>query len=132
VVGNARHHGFTMIELLIVIVILAILAAIAIPLFMSQRDKARDSALRSGIHQIEVGIMSYATDHNDIYPAAVTSQSDLIDDHGEPYIHPWPTNKWTGVDMKADPSARGDFVYTQTAAGFTLAGHLSTGEFVVP
>ena len=121
-----------MIELLIVIVILAILAAIAMPLFLGQRDKARDARTRNSVHEIATGIMSYAVDRGDVYPAAVDSEADLVDSQGAPYLDSWPRNAWTDAPMKPDLSAKGDYTYTRTNDGFTLAGHLSTGEFVVP
>jgi type IV pilus assembly protein PilA len=58
------HQGFTLIELLIVIVIIGILTAIAIPLYVSQKDKAKDAAVKEGVHIIQIGVMSYATDHH--------------------------------------------------------------------
>jgi type II secretion system protein G len=128
-----RSGGFTLIELLIVIIIIGILAAIAIPMFLNQRDKARNSALKGGTHNIELGLASYGVDHDDTYPAGVADKSVLRDPSGVDYVDNWPKNPWTGADMKDDPS-KGHYTYQQVAGGrtFTLAGHTSSGDFVVP
>ena len=128
------QKGFTLIELLIVIIIIGILAAIAIPMFLNQRSKAKDAATKEGIHSIEVGIESYAIDHSDTFPIALTASTQLVDANNNPYVDNWPKNPWTNVLM-AGSTAQGDFTYTNIPASstFTLQGHLSNGgQFQVP
>jgi type IV pilus assembly protein PilA len=59
--------GFTLIELLVVILIIGILAAIAIPSFLSQKNKAYDAGAKELARTAETTIETYATDHNGEY-----------------------------------------------------------------
>ncbi len=64
------QKGFTLIELLIVVAIIGILAAIAIPQFSAYRQKAYNSAANSDLKNIKTGMEAYMAE-TQYYPAAL-------------------------------------------------------------
>lgn len=65
--------GFSLIELLVVILIVGILAAIAIPTFVGQKAKAQDAGGKVLARTAETAIESYATNNNGAYSGATVS-----------------------------------------------------------
>ena len=119
------QDGFTLVELLFVLIIIGILTTIAVPTYLGQRSKAKDAAVKEGIHRVQVGVESYAADSNDALPAAVDQSTVGV------YVDNWPRNPYTNAAMK-DSTAVGDYTYQPASDGFTLVGHLSSGDFAVP
>ena len=69
-----NEKGFTLIELMIVIAILGILAAVAIPNFLNARGKAQDASALSTLEAVKTAMEMYAAD-NGSYPALTYSDS---------------------------------------------------------
>ena len=68
-----RKKGFTIVELLIVIVVIGILAAITIVAYNGIQTRARDASRVSAVGVLKKGLALYAADNNDQYPAACSA-----------------------------------------------------------
>src|SRR3954462_4343507 len=61
---NKEDEGFTLIELMVVVLIIAILIAIAIPTFLGAQDRARDRGAQSDLRNALTAAKTVATDHS--------------------------------------------------------------------
>jgi len=125
---NGKQGGFTLVELLIVIIIIGILTSIAIPMYLHRREVAKDASVREGFHTIRVGIETYASDHGDRYP--VVEEVSSTGEVGE-LIDGWPINPWTTGAPMNSTGGRGNFAYARTATGFTMTGFGSSGDAII-
>lgn len=74
-----RFRGFTLLELLIVIAILVLLAALLLPAFARSREDGRRSTCMSNLQQIALAVQQYAKDNDARYPLTE------VNDEGDPY-----------------------------------------------
>ncbi|MGA2442618.1 MAG: prepilin-type N-terminal cleavage/methylation domain-containing protein [Tepidisphaeraceae bacterium] len=107
--GSARR-GFTLVEILIVVIILGILAAIVIPQFTNASQNARESSLQSTLQTLRSQIQLYKLQHGDLLPDLVTDWTPLTasTSYGNPaqtfgpYMQAVPVNPMNGNSNVAD------------------------------
>jgi general secretion pathway protein G len=128
-----KNKGFTLVEILIVVVILGILAAIVIPQFTDASTQSKISSCQSSLQSLRSQIELYKIQHNDIAPAIGTFEAQMTtysDAAGNtnatktavfaygPYIQMIPINPWNDqVGVEAAESATSGWIYDPDTSG---------------
>jgi prepilin-type N-terminal cleavage/methylation domain-containing protein len=103
-----QKKGFTLVEIMIVVAIIGLLAAIAVPSFISARTKSIQNTCINNLRLIDGAKDQYALDHSNAAPAAL---ADLVG---------------TNAYIKDTPTCKGGGSYTLNALGVHASCSLST------
>ena len=135
--SRRRTAGFTLIEMLVVVVVMAILAAIVLPKFQDQSRRSKESALKSNLSQLRASIATFQADTgyypkalSDLaantaagvsgsYDASGTAQTMTATDWHGPYV--------TGT-VPVDPVSSSAFTYSVTSPNVGKISSSATGN----
>ena len=111
------QRGFTLIELMIVIAIIGILAAIAIPQFTAYKKRGYNASAKSDLKNIYTSAQAYFSDHPTGTVAATSDLAPFGYQSGVGITIAIQNGTATGIAMTSTHSSGGDVVYSITPGG---------------
>ncbi len=85
---RGRQRGFTLLEIMVVVVIIGLLAAVVVPQFMGRVDDARIAKAKQDIQALETGLTMYKLD-NFSYPTGEEGLKALVEKPNDPNVKNW-------------------------------------------
>jgi prepilin-type N-terminal cleavage/methylation domain-containing protein len=118
------REGFTLIELMIVVVVIGLLAAMAIPNYMNMQNHAKEASTKSNAHTIQLVVEDYSVRNDGVYSVAAADLTPLLP--GQALI----ANVFSGAPSEPQygvaASATGEIGIVPVANGGVIDGYIIT------